>query len=62
MKCQTVFGVALLALCVVVSPMFAATPSTGTLNAPAAGSTSSIVWTGGPFTGATADPSVCTSV
>jgi len=42
--------------------MFAATPSSGTLNAPAAGQTSSINWTGGPLSGATADPAACTSV
>jgi hypothetical protein len=42
--------------------VFAATPSSGTLNAPAAGQTSSITWSGGPLTGATADPAACTSV
>lgn len=43
-------------------PLVAATPNSGTLNAPASGATSSAVtWSGGPYTGATADPSVCTS-
>ena len=40
----------------------ASTPNSGTLNAPASGQTSSTSWSGGPFTGATADPSLCTSV
>ena len=40
----------------------ASTPTSGTLNAPAAGQTSTVSWGGGPYTGATADPSVCTSV
>lgn len=40
----------------------AAVPSSGTLVAPSPGQTSSIAWTGGPYTGATADPSLCTSV
>lgn len=44
-------------------PLLGATPSSGTLNAPASGTTTSFVtWAGGPYTGATADPSVCTSV
>jgi hypothetical protein len=43
-------------------PLFASTPSAGTLNAPATGSTSSAIsWSGGPYTGATADPSACTT-
>lgn len=41
--------------------VFAATPSNGTLAAPASGQTSAVSWTGGPYTGATADPSVCTA-
>src|SRR5947208_2866754 len=41
---------------------FASLPSSGTLNAPASGGTSSVTWTGGPYTGATADPSACTTV
>src|SRR5438477_12760165 len=40
----------------------ASTPTSGTLNAPASGVTSSVSWGGGPYTGATADPSACTSV
>lgn len=43
-------------------PLIAATPNAGTLSAPASGTTSaSVNWSGGPYTGATADPSVCTS-
>lgn len=40
----------------------AASPASGTLNAPAAGSSASLSWSGGPFTGATADPSACTTL
>jgi hypothetical protein len=40
----------------------ASTPTSGTLNAPASGASSSVSWGGGPYTGATADPAVCTSV
>lgn len=40
----------------------AASPASGTLDAPAAGSSSSLSWAGGPFTGATADPSACTTL
>src|SRR5437899_3258212 len=43
-------------------PCFAATPSSGTLNAPSSGQTTSVTWSGGPYTGATADPSTCTSL
>ncbi len=44
-------------------PLIAATPNAGTLNPPASGTTSaSVNWSGGPYTGATADPSVCSSV
>ncbi len=42
--------------------LVAAVPSSGTLTAPPAGQTSSIAWTGGPYTGATADPSACTTL
>jgi hypothetical protein len=45
-----------------VSSAFAATPSTASLNAPAAGQTSSVSWSGGPYTGATADPAACTTL
>src|SRR5882757_2147007 len=41
---------------------FASVPSSGTLNAPAAGQSSSVTWNGGPYTGATADPAACTTV
>src|SRR5882672_4383065 len=51
-----------IALLLIVSSAVAATPSSATLNAPTAGQASSVSWSGGPFTGATADPSVCTSV
>lgn len=40
----------------------AAVPVAGTLNAPAAGSSSSVSWTGGPYTAATPDPTACTSL
>ena len=50
-------------ICAVALPAFAATPNSGTLNPPSAsGQTSSVSWSGGPYTGATADPSVCTTV
>ena len=63
MKTQTFLRPALVVLSVLfASSALAATPSSGTLNAPAAGQTSSLNWTGGPFTGATADPSLCSSV
>jgi len=55
-------GLMVLALALVVSSAFAATPSSGTLNAPAAGQTSSLSFSGGPFTGATASPAACTSL
>ena len=55
-------GLVVLALMLVVSSAFAATPSNGTLNAPAAGQTSSISFSGGPFTGATATTAACTSL
>jgi hypothetical protein len=42
--------------------LFAATPASGTLNAPASGQTTSIGWSGGPYTGATADPTACTTL
>lgn len=44
-----------------VAFLVAAVPSSGTLTAPPPGQTTSIGWAGGPFTGATADPSLCTS-
>jgi hypothetical protein len=40
----------------------AATPAAATLNAPAAGQTASVAWSGGPYTGATPDPATCTSL
>ncbi|HWC15642.1 MAG TPA: hypothetical protein VG498_01440, partial [Terriglobales bacterium] len=49
--------------CAIALPLAAATPSGGTLNAPAsADQSSSVTWNGGPYTGATADPSLCTTV
>ncbi|MFL6440117.1 MAG: WD40/YVTN/BNR-like repeat-containing protein [Terriglobales bacterium] len=48
-------------ICAVTLPTFAATPTSGTLTPPATGTqSSSVTWNGGPYTGATADPSVCT--
>src|SRR6266404_7386643 len=55
-------GAVLLLLLLVSSSAFAATPNSGTLTAPANGQTSSVSWSGGPYTGATADPSLCSSV
>lgn len=46
----------------ITKPALPATPSSGTLTAPASGQTSSLTWSGGPYTGATADPSLCSSV
>src|SRR6266481_4404409 len=46
----------------VLTSAFAATPNSGTLTAPANGQTSSVSWSGGPYTGATADPSLCSSI
>lgn len=62
MKLQTWFGFTLAALLLIVSSAVASTPSSATLNAPAAGQTSSISWSGGPLSGATADPAACSSV
>lgn len=47
---------------VLTATAIAATPSSGTLNAPTSGQTSTVTWSGGPYTGATADPSVCTTL
>jgi hypothetical protein len=49
------------AFCALALPLFAATPSGGSLNPPATGQTSSVSWNGGPYSGATADPSLCTT-
>src|SRR5262252_8945057 len=53
-----------LTLCLVsvVSRAFPATPSSGTLTTPPSGQTSTVTWTGGPYTGATADASLCTGI
>ena len=49
--------------CAVAFPVWAAVPNSGTLNPPASGTTSSsVTWSGGPYTGVTADPSLCSSV
>lgn len=39
--------------------LFASTPASGTLNAPASGQTSTVSWSGGPYTAVTADSSLC---
>lgn len=52
----------LLLLLLVSAYAVAATPNSGTLTAPASGQTSSVTWSGGPYTGVTADPSLCSSV
>jgi hypothetical protein len=62
MNIKQALGLALLSLTLAACPAFAATPSSGTLNAPAAGQTSSISFSGGPFTGATATPAACTTL
>src|SRR3954463_9269463 len=58
------FGPAIFCLLVLVIALstIASTPTSGTLNAPASGASSSVTWGGGPYTGATADPAACTSV
>jgi len=49
--------------CAISLQLFAATPNGGTLNAPvSAGQSSTVTWSGGPYSGATADPSLCTTV
>jgi hypothetical protein len=62
MKIGRFIGLLLALPSLAVIAAFASTPSSATLNAPAAGQTSSITWSGGPLTGATADPAACTSV
>jgi hypothetical protein len=62
MNTNKFLGLMLLALNLAVSSAFAATPSSGTLAAPAAGQTSSVSFSGGPFTGATANPAACTAL
>src|SRR5882757_952683 len=51
----------LLVLVIALSSI-ASTPTSGTLNAPASGQTSSVAWGGGPYTAVTADPAACASV
>lgn len=55
------FGTLVLIIMVSLTAL-AATPSSGTLNAPSGTQTSTVTWNGGPYTGATADPSTCTNV
>lgn len=62
MRSTTIAAALLFALFACTLMLKAAVPSSGTLVAPSSGQTSSIAWTGGPYTGATADPSLCTSV
>jgi hypothetical protein len=53
-------------LCVIVfvsaMTLQAATPDSGTLSAPPPGGTSAVSWSGGPYSGVTADPSLCSSL
>lgn len=56
------FAILVTCMALFSAPLFGATPAGGTLNAPASGQTSSIGWNGGPYTGATADPSACTTL
>lgn len=62
MKLDKSVGLILVAFLLMIHSAVAATPSSATLNAPTAGQTSSVAWSGGPFTGATADPAACTSI
>jgi hypothetical protein len=62
MNIKQVLGLALLILALAACPAFAATPSSGNLNTPAAGQTSSVSFSGGPFTGATATPAACSTL
>ncbi len=61
MNIKQVLGLALI-LALAACPAFAATPSSGNLNTPAAGQTSSVSFSGGPFTGATATPAACSTL
>jgi len=62
MKISSLYALALLAFACFVPSTFASTPASGTLNAPASGQTSSIGFSGGPFTGANASTATCTSL
>jgi hypothetical protein len=62
MNCPRLFLLAFLLPALALGSAFASTPSTGTLNAPAIGQTTSLTWTGGPITGAGTDPSTCTAL
>lgn len=62
MKIMKAPGLAIMAVALVVYPAIAATPSSGTLTAPAAGQTTSVSFSGGPFTGATATPAACSTL
>ena len=58
-----VIGLVTTFVCAFSFALSAATPSSGTLNQPPAGmSSSTVAWTGGPYTGVTADPSLCTTL
>ncbi|HEX9255968.1 MAG TPA: sialidase family protein [Candidatus Angelobacter sp.] len=62
MNKHKVLGLVLLLLALAMSSGFAATPSSGTLTAPATGQTTSVSFSGGPLTGATATPAACTTL
>ena len=62
MNKRKVLGLVLLLLALAMSSGFAATPSSGTLTAPATGQTTSVSFSGGPLTGATATPAACTTL
>ncbi len=62
MKIRKCTGFTLALPILVALSAFASTPSSGTLNAPAAGQINSVSWSGGPLSGATADPAACTGV
>lgn len=59
---NTALALASMGLAAATFAAFAATPASGTLSAPAAGSSTSLGWSGGPLSGATADPSACTTL
>jgi hypothetical protein len=50
MNTYKALGLVILLIGVVTLPVFAATPSSGTLAAPTAGQTTSVPFSGGPFT------------
>lgn len=63
MKARIITVAIFCSIAIIAAPLFAATPTAGTLSQPPSGqTTASIAWSGGPYTGATADPSTCTTI